>query len=73
MWLYPGVSLILWKPGDLVKVCASHWNLDGPGLIISIRSRRGSEWYDILINGKIEPMMWQDLEPYVCKLKTHSV
>ena len=68
MWPYPGISLILWQEGDLVKVNTAQ--IEGPGIILRIRQRRHGSWYDVWVNGKVESLMHLDFVPYSCKYRT---
>ena len=70
MWPYPGISLILWQEGDLVKVFTAQIN--SIGIILRINQRRHGSWYDILVNGKVESLMHLDFEPILCKYHSYS-
>jgi len=69
-----GPSLVLWKEGDLVKVCSAPWQKGMPGIILRVLNRRHAQWYDVLVGGKIESLMHLDFEPYnECKSLAHGV
>ena len=74
-----GPSLILWKEGDLVKVCSAPWHPGVPGIILKITSQPGyshNQWYDVLVAGKVESLMHLDFEPFSmfqCKNRTYIV
>jgi len=59
-----GPSLILWQVGDLVKVCSAPWQNGSPGIILKITDRRHTQWYDVLVDGKVASLMHLDFEPY---------
>ena len=71
-----GPSLILWSEGDLVRVCSAPWQAGYPGIILKVRARKHAQWYDVLVNGKVESLMHLDFEPFStfqCKNRTHIV
>ena len=60
MW-QTNICLVIWQIGDLVFVNTSTHR--GIGMILRLCRRKNTEWYEVLIDGEVKPLMHYEFKP----------